>query len=234
MNLPNSYITRIYPHKIARARVVYLTLMMTGSIVGPTLVTNVYEKTNGDITCWVLLGAMETLSAAFSVVAGLMVRSRLNPAEQAVVEKYYAELTPEQHELADRTGAVPVDEFFESIFVKIREKADFMCKKNKMTLLSGRMQRAIEKRLLRAIPNYPVFDASDPGLFLHAFAQDLADLDFDQDIVAMAQMWGMPELLKVRKAGTEHPVPVCDPHAVLFHSTGVRKRQLSAHSKHTG
>ena len=34
MNLPNSYITRVFPHKIATARVVYVTALAVGNIIG--------------------------------------------------------------------------------------------------------------------------------------------------------------------------------------------------------
>ena len=77
MNLPNSYITRVFPHKIARARVVYLTAMFVGNIVGPMIIVSTWEATGGDLTTWWLVGTGFAVASVFCCLAGLLIRRRL-------------------------------------------------------------------------------------------------------------------------------------------------------------
>ena len=198
MNLPNSYTTRVFPHKIARARVVYLTAMFFGNIVGPMIIVSVWEATDGGLAAWGIVGAGYATASLFCFLAGLLIRKRLSPYDSGWGKKY-TELSPRQQDLAHRTGALAVDEYFESLFADIRRLAESAHDENRLFLFSGRIQMVLRQRLLRAIPEYPRWDTNAPAPHLRALAQDLAALDADKQLIELADAHQMPELLKASR-----------------------------------
>ena len=114
MNLPNSYITRVFPHKIARARLVYLQFMYIGQIVGPIMITAALKAGDkaaaGDVGAynwaWAMLGGFYLVCSLFVGSAAVVIRGRL-AALNAAARRRHADLTPHQHRIAHATGAQP-------------------------------------------------------------------------------------------------------------------------------
>ena len=135
------------------------------------------------------------MASLFCFLAGLLIRKRLAPYDSGWGKKY-TELSPRQQDLAHRTGALAVDEYFESLFADIRRMAESAHDERRLFLFSGRIQMVLRERLLRAIPEYPKWDINAPAPHLRALAQDLAALDADQQLIELADAHQMPELLR--------------------------------------
>lgn len=194
MNLPNSYITRVFPHKIARARVVYLTCMFFGQMVGPLMVSNVYSS-GWKLTAWLIVGTGYAISSIICFLAGLLINHKLAPFDKDWAKRF-AKLTPRQHELALKTGAeLDVDVFFSKLFADIRQEVERRHNEDRLFLFSGRTQTIVREKLLNVIPDYPPWSSDSPAPHLYAIAGDLASLKRDEDVEALASHHRMPELL---------------------------------------
>ena len=201
MNLPNSYITRVFPHKIARARVVYLTGMFVGQMVGPVITSNVYSS-GWKIAAWLIVGAGYAISSIFCFLAGLLINRILAPFDKEW-SKRFVSLTPRQHELALKTGAeLDVDVFFSRLFADIRKEVERRHNEDRLFLFSGRTQTIVREKLLNEIPDYPPWSADSPAPHLYAIAGDLLSLNRVEEVEALASHHRMPQLLGMIGQGT--------------------------------
>jgi MFS family permease len=168
MSMPNQYLTKLWPKKMAQGRAVYNQFRAIGMLIAPLVLTNTFDRAG--------------IKPAFFVVGGSCAAMMLGVAlfafkQKRAIEKYDAQartqirggehagektaLTSEERKKLLAEGALPKEKFLKALTQRVGSKLEgrnyFAVPKN------AEAQYLIDELIDRALPQLPMWEDDDDG-----------------------------------------------------------------------
>ena len=152
---PNSRLM-VSVHATATSKSVYFQGSTVGQIISAPVMVAVYEA--DPTLAWYLSGGMMLLSSLCMTLVEVLISSRLKE-DQWKARSYQDKLNEQQRREFLETGALPADEFMESL----RSDVEGLLDKRHWHLWNGRVQRLVRRAVDNALPAIREYDPREQG-----------------------------------------------------------------------